>query len=170
VNNEAFAKLRTRCETEVSCGKAGGDICAEAAGLLLGVDPPDAFREVNEVQRVKIALRLLERGVDSSNLARAVAYEWYNKTDILGLAAYADAYRAKELLDLMVKSGYPGGVLRKARSSVGLLSFGATEGDRREACAVAKKLLDEGKLDADSARIAREIVDNSTCQNFAQNK
>ena len=114
-----------QCETEVPSGKANGDICVEAAMLLvsdpqLGGDVPDEFREMKEDQRVKIALRLLERGVDSSNLARARAYDWYNKIGFLGMSPYADAYRAKELMDMMVKSGYPGGVLRKIRTNTSI--------------------------------------------------
>src|ERR1043165_8039398 len=63
VNNEAFRKLRTQCEKEVPMGKASGDVCVEAAALLVSADLPDEFREVKEDQRIKIALRLLERGV-----------------------------------------------------------------------------------------------------------
>ncbi len=170
VNNEAFAQLRARCEKEASCGKVSGDICAEAASILMGIDPPDAFHEMSESQRGKIALRLLERGVDTSNIARALAYDMYTKTDFLGLSGYTDSFRGNELLDMMIKSGYPGGVLRKARSSVGILAFGSSEADKREACAMSKKMLDEGKLDAGSVSIAKEIVENATCQGFAQNK
>ena len=169
-NNESFKKLRAQCETEVSCGKASGDICADAAALLLGDDPPDEFREKSEAQRAKIALRLLERGVDSSNIARGRAYDWYNKSEILNLASYADPYRATELMEMMIKSFYPGGILRKTRSAVGFFAFGVTEQEKREGCAVAKKLLDEGKLDADSTNIAKEIVETGVCLNFAQNK
>ena len=79
--NDAFRKLRAQCETEVPSGKANGDVCVDAAALLVGSDLPDEFREMNEEQRVKIALRLLERGVDSSNRARGRAYDWYNKID-----------------------------------------------------------------------------------------
>ena len=169
-NNSAFATLRARCETEVACGKASGDVCAEAALILLGSDPPDAFRDMSESQRGKVALRMLERGVDNSNIARALAYDMYSKTDFFGLSGYTDAYRASELMNLMVKSGYPGGFLRKARSSVGLLSFGSSEVDKREACAGSRKLLDEGKLDADSAKIAREVVATGNCVDLAQSK
>src|SRR5258708_35412690 len=52
VNNEAFKKLRTQCEKEVPMGKANGDICVEAAAILVGADLPDEFREVTEDQRI----------------------------------------------------------------------------------------------------------------------
>ena len=41
VNNEAFAKMRAQCEKDVPMGKANGDICAEAAALLVGNDIPE---------------------------------------------------------------------------------------------------------------------------------
>lgn len=169
VSNDAFSKLRARCETEASCGKASGDICAEAAALLFGADIPDQFREMNEAIRVKIALRLLERGVDSSNLARGRAYDWYNRSEILNFGGYADSFRAQELMEMMTKSEYPGATLRKARSTVSILSFTSTEADKREGCATAKKLLSGGKLDADSVKIAREVVDTGVCTGFEQN-
>ena len=172
VNNEKFRQLRAQCETEVPSGKANGDICAAAAALLLG-DPqlgeiPDEFREINEDQRVKIALRLLERGVDSSNLARARAYDWYNKFGILSLNPYADAYRANELMEMMIKSGYAGGTLRKIRGQTGILSITSSEAEKREGCATAKKLLGDGKLDADSLGIAKDIVGSGVCTGFEQ--
>ena len=73
--NESFKLLRTQCEKDVPIGKASGDICAQAAAILVGNDLPDEFRETKEDQRIKIALRLLERGVESSNIARARAYD-----------------------------------------------------------------------------------------------
>ncbi len=167
-NNDAFSKLRERCETEVSCGKTSGDLCAEAAALLFGADLPDQFRDMNEAVRVKIALRLLERGVDSSNLARGRAYDWYSRSEIFNFGGYADSFRARELMEMMTKSEYPGATLRKARSTVSILSFTSTEADKREGCTVAKKLLSGGKLDADSARIAREVVDTGVCTGFEQ--
>lgn len=166
VNNDSFRKLRAQCETEVPAGKASGDICAEAAALLTSNDIPDEYRDFSEELRVKFALRLLERGVDSSNLARARAYDWYNRTGFLGIAAYADSNRARELMDMMVKSGYPGGILRKIRGSTSVLALTATEADRREGCATAKKLLGEGKLDADNAKMAKDIVESGTCTGF----
>ena len=74
VNNEVFNAARTKCETAVPSGKASGDICVEAAALLLGTDLPDAYREMSEELRIKFALRLLERAVDGSNIARGRAY------------------------------------------------------------------------------------------------
>ena len=169
-NNESFKQLRTQCEKDVPVGKANGDICVDAAALLLGNDLPDEFREVSEDQRVKIALRLLERGVDSSNLARGKAYDWYDKIGFLGMGSYADPYRAKELMDMMDKSGYPGGTLRKIRGSTSILSFGASEADKRASCATAKKMMNEGKLDADSMSIAKEVVGSGVCTGYETTK
>jgi hypothetical protein len=172
-NNEKFRQLKAQCETDVPCGKASGDICVEAAALLLadpqqGNDVPDAFREMKEDQRIKIALRLLERGVNSSNLAQARAYDWYSKFGILSLNPYADAYRANELMEMMISSGYPGGPLRKIRSQTSILSITSSEAEKREGCATAKKLLGDGKLDADSLRIAKDIVGSGVCTGFEQ--
>ena len=149
-------------------GKASGDICAEAAAILVSNDLPDEFREVKEDQRIKIALRLLERGVDSSNLARSRAYDYYNRIGFLGISAYADSYRANELMVMMVESGYPGATLRKIRSQTQILSFGATEAEKRAGCAEAKKILATGKLDADSMGIGREIVGSGVCTDYDQ--
>lgn len=168
VNNELFKKLRTQCEKDVPAGKASGDICAEAAAILVSNDLPDEFREFKEDQRIKIALRLLERGVDSSNLARARAFDYYDRIGFLGLSAFADSYRAKELMDMMVQSGYPGATLRKIRSQTQILSFGATEAEKRAGCAEAKKILATGKLDADSTGIARDIVGSGVCTGYDQ--
>jgi len=165
-NNDAFKKVRAQCETEVPSGKANGDICVEAAMLLVSGDIPDDYREVNEDLRIKFALRLLERGVDSSNLARGRAYDWYDKVGFLGMSSYADPNRARELMDMMIKSGYPGGILRKVRGSTSLLAFTATEAERREGCATAKKMLSEGKLDGDNTKLAKEIVESGTCTGF----
>ena len=166
--NESFKKLRTQCEKEVPMGKASGDICAQAAAILVGNDLPDEFRETKEDQRIKIALRLLERGVDSSNIARARAYDYYNRIGFLGMSTYADPYRAKELMDMMVQSGYTGGTLRRIRAQTTILSFGATEAEKREACAQAKKILAAGNLDADSASLAKEIVGSGVCTGYDQ--
>ncbi len=164
--SEKFRQLRMRCETDVPSGKASGDICDEAAALLVGEELPDEFREMREDQRVKIALRLLERGVDSSNRARGRAYDWYNRVGFMGLSAFADPYRAKELMEMMEKSGYPGGVLRKIRATTSILSLTTSEAEKREGCATAKKLLSGGKLDADSARIATEVVATGICTGY----
>lgn len=172
-NNEIFKTLRSQCETKVACGKGSGDICANAAAILLGSDLPDEFRDMAEAQRVKIALRLLEKGVDSSNLAAGRAYDWYSKTDLFGFGnfgGYSDPYRANELMDMMIKKSYPGGVLRKARAALSLLSLAVTEAEKKESCAVAKRLLAEGKLDADSTQIANEVMDNGNCKNLDQSK
>ena len=166
--NESFKLLRTQCEKDVPIGKASGDICAQAAAILVGNDLPDEFRETREDQRIKIALRLLERGVDSSNIARGRAYDYYNRIGFLGMSTYADPYRAKELMDMMVESGYTGGTLRRIRSQTTILSFGATEAEKREACAQAKKILAAGNLDADSASLAKEIVGSGVCTGYDQ--
>jgi hypothetical protein len=168
INNEAFRKLRTQCEKEVPMGKASGDVCVEAAALLVSADLPDEFREVKEDQRIKIALRLLERGVDNSNLARARAYDYYNRFGFMGISAYADPYRANELMAMMMESGYAGGTLRKIRSQTQILSFGASEAEKRAGCNEAKKILATGKLDADSKSIAQEIIGSGVCTGYDQ--
>jgi len=172
-NNELFRTLRAQCETEVSCGKANGDVCVNAADILISNDMPDEFREMTEAQRVKIALRLLEKGVDSSNLAAGRAYDWYSKTEFFGfgnLGGYTDAYRANELMDLMIKRSYPGGALRKARAAVSFFSLTTPEAEKIESCAVAKRFLAGGQLDSDSTRIANEVLDSSICKNPDQSK
>ena len=170
-NSEIFKTLRAQCESELACGKGNGDICADAAAILLSDDPPAEFREMNQAQKTKIALRLLERGIDSSNLAIGRAYDLYDKPELLGLfGGYSDPYRANELLDLMIKRSYPGGALRKARSAVSILSLATSDAEKREGCAAAKKFLAGGKLDADSTRIANEVVESSYCKNLVESK
>jgi hypothetical protein len=168
-NNDVFTTLKTRCETDASCGKASGDVCAEAAAVLLGNDPPDNFREMGSVQKTKIAIRLLERGVDSSNLATARAYDLYAKPDVAGFltGGVADAYRAAELMEIMTKRNYAGAALRKARSTVSLFSFMTPEPEKRQQCDLAKQMLGDGKLDADSKVIANDILDSTVCKNLA---
>lgn len=166
-NNEIFKTLRSKCETDVSCGKASGDVCAEAAAILLGSERPDEFRDMSEVQRVKIALRLLEKGVDSSNLAAGRAYDLYAKSDfLLGLAtgAYSDPYRANELMAMMTRKSYPGAALRKAGSSVSFFSMTVGDPEKRQACALAAQLKAGGKLDADSLAVADEVIDSNFCK------
>ena len=169
-NNEIYAKLKTQCETDVSCGKASGDICANAAAILLGDDPPDAMRDMTQIQKNKIALRLLERGVDSSGLAAGRAFDLYDKTDMLGFLSggVSDAYRAGELMEMMIKKNYAGGILRKARASVSFFSMTVSETEKKEGCATAKKFLDGGKLDGDSVKIANEILDTTSCKGPTQ--
>jgi hypothetical protein len=168
VNNERFKTLRAQCEKDVPAGKASGDICVEAAAILISSDLPDEFREFKEDQRIKIALRLLERGVDSSDLARARAFDYYDRIGFLGMSTYADSYRANELMVMMVQSGYAGATLRKIRSQTTILSFGATEAEKRSGCAETKKILATGKLDADSAGLARDIVGSGVCTGYDQ--
>jgi hypothetical protein len=168
INNEAFKAARATCEADVPSGKASGDVCVYAAALLLGTDLPDEFREMSEELRIKFSLRLLERGVDSSNVARGRAYDMYSRIGFLGVNSYTDAYRASELMDMMIKSNYPGGILRKVRSATSMLSFTSNEAEKREGCASAKKLLSESKLDADSLGIANEVVGSGVCKGYEQ--
>jgi len=173
-NNEAFKALRTKCETEAVCGKVSGDVCAEAAALLLSTEPPDEFHDMNDTQKVKIALRLLEKGVDTSNIAAGRAYDWYSKTEFFGisnLGGYTDGYRANELMELMIKRGYPGGPLRKGRATLGIFSFSSNDSDKTQACNMAKQYLAEKKLDEDSTAIAKDMLDTGFCKTlFQQNQ
>lgn len=163
VNNEKYRALKETCDKD---GKGSPEACLDAAALLVGGDLPDEFRETKEDQRIKIALRLLEKAVDSSNLARGRAFDYYDKVGFLGMSTYADPYRAKELMDMMNKSDYPGASLRKIRSQTTILSFGASEAEKRAACAEAKRMLKEIKLDADSAKIARDVVGSGVCTGY----
>ena len=166
-NNEIFKTLKAQCESDVTCGKASGDVCADAGAILIGNDPPDDLRELPETQRFKIALRLFEKGVDSSNLAAGRAYDLYSKTDLLFgaiTAAYSDPYRANELMELMVKRSYSGATLRKAKSAVSFFSLTISEAQKKQACALAMKLKADGKLDVDSTRIANEVLDAAVCK------
>jgi hypothetical protein len=165
-NNELFKQLRETCDKEVPIGKASPEACVDAAAILVGGDLPDEFREFKEDQRIKIALRLLERATEHSDLARARAYDYYDKIGFLGMSTYADPYRARELMDMMVKSGYPGASLRKIRSQTTILSFGASEAEKRVACTEAKRMLKEVKLDADSTRIAQDVVGSGICTGY----
>lgn len=167
--NEVYNNLKLRCETEVASGKSSGDVCAEAAAILLGNDPPDNLRDLASVTKSKIALRLLERGVDTSNLAAARAYDMYSKVDIGGFltGGVADSYRAAELMDIMTKRNYAGAALRKARSSVSLFSFTTAETEKRQYCDLAKQHIAGGKLDADSKVVAGDILDSTICKNLA---
>ena len=169
-NDEKFKALRARCETEVGCGKASGDVCAEAAALvLLENDFPVMLMDIPNVLRTRIALRLLERGVDSSNLAAAKAFDIYDKSDLMGMrnAAMPDAFRARELEELLTKRGYPGMALRKARSAVSVLAVTATAVEKTQACELAKTLKAGGKLDADSVSIADQVLTSSYCEGLA---
>jgi hypothetical protein len=170
-NSEIFKTLRARCETDAPCGKTSGDVCADAAAILLGTEPPDEFREMSETQRVKIALRLLEKGVDSSNLAAGRAYDLYGKSDfLLGLTsgAYADPYRANELMEMMSRRSYPGAALRKARATVSFFSMTVGDAEKRQGCALAALMKAGGKLDADSAKIADQVLESNYCVSLNQ--
>ena len=172
-NNELFKTLRAQCETEVACGNGNPEVCIQATDILLGSEPPDEFREFLDAQKVKISLRLLEKAVGKSDRAAGRAYDWYTKTEFFGfgnLGGYTDAYRAKELLELMAKHGYPGGPLRKARSAMTLITVTYTEADRNDACNTAKKYMDGGKLDEDSLAIAKQILDTGHCKGLFEKK
>lgn len=160
-NNEAYKKLKAQCE-QAACAPTGGDACAEAAAILMGNEPPDEFWQMSGDQRQKISLRLLEMGARNSNLARARAYDLYSAP--LGLfGGFPDPYRANELMAMMTASAYPGIALRKARNALSMFSFGATPEERAGACPLARDLLAGGRLDVDSQKIAREILDSNTC-------
>jgi len=159
-SDEAYKKLRAQCERN-SCAPSGGESCVEAAAMLLSDTPPDEFWPVNPDQRLKIAIRLLEKGANNSNLARARAYDIYTSFSLIG--GFSDPYRANELMEMMTASGYPGGALRKARSAVAAFSFTATPEQRAAGCTLAKNLLARGGLDSDSQRLAREIVEAGAC-------
>lgn len=168
-NDEKFRVLRAKCENDVGCGKASGDVCAEAAALvLLENDLPSYLFDVPTSLRTRLALRLLERGVDSSNLAAAKAYDIYDKSDLIGIrnAAMPDAFRARELEEILTKRDYPGMALRKARATVSIFSIAATAAERNQACELATKLKAGGKLDADSLQVADQVYNSSYCEDL----
>lgn len=164
---EAFTAVRKQCETEVPSGKAHGNVCARAASLLLAADPPDGYGELSGTMRIKAALRLLEIGVASSDIAAGRAFDLYNNNEIVGYG-YADSFRAKELLDIMMKRTYPGAALRTAQANVSFYNITVSTPDKTAACETAKKLLAEGKLDADSKPIANGILDSGYCSNLPE--
>ena len=159
-HNETFPKLRADCE-RTSCAPSGGDACVQAAAILLGDAAPDDFWNMPGDQKTKIAVRLLEKGVANSNLARGCAYDLYTATSLLG--GFSDPYRANELMAMMVAANYPGGTLRKARNALSLFSVGATNEEREAGCVLARKSLSGGGLDAASQQIAKDIVDTNFC-------
>lgn len=159
-SDEAYKKLRAQCERN-SCAPSGGESCVEAAAMLLSDTPPDEFWQVDQGQRLKIAVRLLEKGTNSSNLARARAYDIYSSFSLIG--GFSDSYRANELMEMMTASGYPGAALRKARSAVAMFSMSATPEQKVAGCNLAKNLLARGGLDSDSQRLAKEILEAGAC-------
>jgi hypothetical protein len=168
-NDEKFKILRAKCEKDVGCGKASGDVCAEAAALvLLENDVPSSLFDVPTILRTRLALRLLERGVDSSNLAAAKAFDIYDKADLIGIrnAAMPDAFRAKELDELLTKRAYPGMALRKARTTVSIFSIASTPAERTQACQLATKLKAGAKLDSDSVQIADQVLASNYCESL----
>ena len=110
---------------------------------------------------MKIAIRLLEKGANNSNLAPARAYDIYSSFRLIG--GFSDPYRANELMEMMTASGYPGGALRKARGAVATFSFTATPETRAAGCSLARNLLARGGLDADSQRLAKKIAEAGAC-------
>jgi hypothetical protein len=159
-HNETFKKLRAQCE-QAACAPAGGDACVEAAVILMGDAAPDEFWHMSSDQRLKISLRLLEKGANNSNLARAHAYDIYSTGGFF--AGNSDPYRANELMAMMTASSYPGAALRKARAIVSIFSVGATEAERAGSCELAKSMLAGGRLDAGSRAVAQEILESNYC-------
>jgi len=66
-------------------------------------------------------------------------------------------------MTMMTASAYPGAALRKARNALSMFSVGATQEERAGACVLARNLLAGGRMDADSLKIAKEILDSNTC-------
>ena len=159
-SDEAYRKVKAQCE-QTSCAPSGGESCVEAAAMLLSDTPPDAFWQVNPDQRLKIAIRLLEKGTNNSNLARGRAYDIYSSFSLIG--GFSDSYRANELMEMMTASGYPGAALRKARGAVAMFSLTATPEDKVAGCNLAKNLLARGGLDSDSQRLVKEILEAGAC-------
>lgn len=161
-NNEVFAKLRAQCEA-TGCSRTGGDVCADAATVLLGEDLPDAYREMDKNQVRKIAVRLLEKATDHSNRARVMAYDIYagasGGLSFLLMDPNKDPVRAVELLDMMEKSGYVPGIMRKLKSLLSLLSSG--DKDSVAACNKVRAMLAKGGLDRESLQMAKEIDEDT---------
>ena len=70
---------------------------------------------------------------------------------------------ALQLMEMMIKSGYPGGVLRQAKANVGILSFGSSDAEKKEYCVLARKMLGAGDLDTDSIQLAKDILGAGAC-------
>lgn len=166
--NEAFRKLRAQCEAE-SCSPRGGEACAEAAAMVMSETPPDEFFDVSGTLRTKLAIRLLEKGTVSSNLARSRAYDIYSAFGIGAIVGHADSYRANELLRMMRADNYVGLQLREARTKTGVFHMGASDEEKARSCNLARTLSARGGLDADSARLAREILSTETCTTGVKN-
>ena len=158
-SDEAFAKLRAQCEA-VPCSKDSGDVCVAAAEMLLVEEVPNAYHDMDKAQRVKVALRLLELGVHNSNLARAKAYDLYAEQGFFAYISNSnrDPHRGNELLDMMVKSGYPGGLVRKLQQS---LSFFGD--DKGKLCNEALAMRSRKDIDADSMKILNGVNDSIYC-------
>jgi hypothetical protein len=163
-SNELFAKLKAQCNAS-GCDQGSGDVCADAAALITGENMPDALREMSKDQQRKIAIRLLERGAVSSNRARAMAYDLYIEGGFLGSFSNssADPVRAEELLELMVKSGFVGGVLRQIRDGLVVFSSGDGTDKNVNLCKKGRAILAKGGLDEDSLRVANEIDNAFLC-------
>ena len=135
--------------------------------MLLGAEPPDVYSELSGTIRIKVALRLLEIGVSSSDIAAARAYDLYNNNEIIGYG-YADSFRANELLEIMKKRSYPGAALRTAASNLSFYNITVSTEEKTAGCETAKKLLAGGKLDADSVLLANSVLDSGYCSNLPE--
>ena len=162
---ETIKALKARCENPVSCTKADGDACAEAAAMILDKEPVGEYYDMPSSQRTKIAIRLLERGVDTSDLAAGRAFDLYDQIGFFS-GGVGDAYRANELMQIMTKRNYVGATLRTARKGVSLLAFNTPDNEKRDHCVLAKRLLTSGKLDLDSKAVANEILEGTVCKNI----
>jgi len=164
VTIEKFRELRAQCEAG-SCGKTGGDACVAAAKIAVSEEAPGEIYDMNGNQKTRFALRLLELAVGHSNAARAMAYDIYNSSTVFS-GGYADPYRANEILGMMRAANYPGAALREAREKVGFTAAGAADDEKGRACALAKSMLAKGGLDDDSTRIAKEILETTSCKSL----
>ena len=81
---------------------------------------------------------------------------------------YTDPYRANELMEMMTRRAYPGAALRKARATVSFFSMTVGDLEKRQGCALAKQLKARGTLDADSVKIADQVLDSNYCQSPVQ--
>jgi hypothetical protein len=163
-NDALFVKLRVQCEA-VGCNPPGnGDVCVDAVAILMLEEPasPEFFRDMNKTGKKLLIMRLLEKGVPTSNRARAMAYDMYMESAALGsfVNPVSDPYRASELGEMMAASGFVGGKLRQIRDSIKV--FGSRESNA-VFCKQGRAILAKGGLDETSLRIANEIDSSSAC-------
>jgi hypothetical protein len=171
MNIEAFNVLRTQCERDVPVGKAHGNVCARVASIVLGEEAPEKFRELSSQLKSKAAVRFLEIGLVSSDIAAGRVYDIYSRGDVLGfglLGGNADSFRAEEVMEIMLKRGYAGATLRQALSKVSFFNIQTTDVEKRQSCATAKQLTAAGKLDQDSKLFADAILESGFCRNLVE--